>query len=106
MTTGQISLFSTPEERTSAAYNARLDAFMAERAVPGGWQCPDCGGVSTSETRYWRDHGLMGTRCMRAPLSRNHARYALRTGDLALWVAATADLRAIARWRASGRPAW
>ena len=101
---GQIALFSTPKERTSAEYNARLAEWMADRAVPGGWQCPDCGGVSKSETRYWVDHGIMGTRCMRAILSRNHARCALRTGDVGLWVASTADLRAIARWRAHRRP--
>lgn len=101
---GQIALFSTPQERSAAEYNTRLAEWMAGRAVPEGWQCPDCGGVSKSETRYWVDHGFMGTRCMRATLSRNHARYGLRTGDVGLWVTATADLREIARWRASGRP--
>lgn len=99
--TEQLAMFDPPPRRTATQHNAELDAWMAARAVPGGWQCPDCGGVDATPTAHWRNHGWMGTRCMRAHLRTNHARHALRTGDLAFWVEATADLRQIAAWRRS-----
>lgn len=101
MTAEQIAMFDTPRQRTSADYNAELDAWMAEREVPGGWQCPQCGGVETHPTALWRNHGHMGTYCHRLLLRTNHALHALRTGDPTLWVEATTDLRQIAAWRAA-----
>jgi hypothetical protein len=100
---GQGTLFETPKERHSREYNQRLAEYMAAREVPAGYQCQECGGVSPNQSRYWADHGLMGTRCLREHLRRNHARYALRCGDIDFWVRATADLRLIAAWRASTR---
>jgi hypothetical protein len=102
--TDQGTLFETPRERTSREHNEALTAYMAVRQVAGGYQCQECGGVSPNQSRYWADHGLMGSRCLREHLRRNHARYALRCGDVEFWVRATADLREIARWRA-GRAA-
>ena len=99
----QPTLFPTPQEEATATYNERLAAWMDARRVAAGWQCPDCGGVSRSETRFWCDHGLMGTRCMRARLRTNQAINDLRRGSLGGWREATADLRRIAAWRAQRR---
>ena len=96
----QLAMFDTPKQIASREYNERLAAYMDARKVPGGYQCPDCGGVDPSEFLHWLNHGHMGARCMRAYLRRNHALYALRTADLTLWVTSTADLRQIAAWRA------
>lgn len=101
--TDQPTLFETPRERDSREYNERLAEYMAVRQVAGGYQCQECGGISPNQSRYWADHGLMGTRCMREHMRRNHARYALRVGDVEFWVRATADLRLIATWKAEQR---
>ena len=95
-----MGLFETPQQKSSREHNEALAAYMAERAVPGGWRCLDCGGVATREFLLWLNHGHMGGRCMWAYLRRNHALHALRTNDLRLWTTATADLRQVARWRA------
>ena len=102
--TDQPTLFETPRERDSREYNERLAEYMAVRQVAGGYQCQECGGISPNQSRYWADHGLMGTRCVMAErFARNHTLYDLRAGDRERYMASTARLRAIASGKASLR---
>lgn len=98
--TDQGTLFETPQERGAREYNEALAEYMEARRVESGYQCQDCGGIERNEFLFWNNHGLMGGRCLREHLRRNHALYALRAGEVDRWAKATADLRQIARWRA------
>jgi hypothetical protein len=88
---------------------SRREALFALVAEGDRWRCPSCGEVFEHQWRL-EGHGYpqegirpFGTWCRRLWLRRNHARYALRTGDVAMWREATADLRAIGAWRATGQ---
>lgn len=104
--TEQLEMFETPKQKSAREYNEALAAYMEARRVESGYQCQDCGGIAPTEGALWINHGHalwinhghMGSRCLRVYLRRNHARYALRTGDLERWVTATADLRRVAAW--------
>jgi hypothetical protein len=99
VSTEQLEMFETPKQRSAREYHEALTAYMAERAVPGGYQCQDCGGISRNECLFWNDHGLMGSRCQAERFARNHSIYDLRRGDLARWRESSTRLRAIAAWR-------
>jgi hypothetical protein len=98
----QPTLFTTPAEDRAAAAEEVTRAFYAACKVPGGWQCPQCGGFTGSRFLLDMNHGCrpFDDWCWRVYLRRNHARHALRTGNRADWVSASADLREIAAWRA------
>lgn len=112
--TEQLAMFETDAERRAREVDEKHAAWLAARAetfariaVPGGYQCPTCGNVERAEWLLDSNHGHpngyypWGTWCWKLYLRTNHALYALSTGDLALWVQATADLRQIAAWRRS-----
>jgi hypothetical protein len=106
--TDQPTLFTTPAEDRAAAAREREQRLFELVRVPGGFQCPTCGQIEETELGLDMHHGYpqdgirpFGTWCFRLLLRRNHARYALRCGDVEFWVRAAADLREIARWRAA-----
>ena len=99
--TEQLEMFETPQQRSAREYNEALAEFMAARRVPGGYQCPDCGGIERNEFLHWNNHGHMGTRCMALTFARNHATYDIKHGDLQRWRESSARLRRIAAWRAA-----
>lgn len=103
----QPTLFTTAAEDRAAAAREREQQLFELVRVAGGFQCPTCGQVEEAEGVLGMNHGYpqdgirpFGTWCFRLMLRRNHARYALRCGDVEFWVRATADLREIAAWRA------
>jgi hypothetical protein len=98
-----LTLFDTPQERTAREYNEFLAAYMDARAVPGGWQCQDCGGIARTQTLFWNSHGIMGSRCLAERFARNHTIHDLRDGDRARYIGSSARLRAIAAWKAARR---
>lgn len=103
--TEQPTLFETPGE-ARARQRAESDAaFYATCKVPGGWVCPQCGGFTGSRFLLDMNHGCrpFDDWCWRVYMRRNHARHALRTGNRANWISASADLRQIATWKASRR---
>lgn len=101
--TDQLEMFETPQQRRSREHNESLAAYMEARRVPGGFQCPDCGGIDRNDVLHWMNHGIMGTRCLAERFARNHTLYDLRQGDRDRYIEATRRLRAIAQYRAAQR---
>jgi len=99
--TAQGTLFETPDEQRSREARAAWDNYLEEHRTSTGYQCRDCGGISPNRSRFWADHGIMGSRCMAELFARNHTLFDLRAGDVARYKDSSNRLRAIAAYRRS-----